>query len=202
MDRIELAKLLLTGIGLLLTFGTLIFAILKFQEEKKREFQKSFFESQLDVYLSTVDHASALNIYSIDSEEFDHHLNEYDKLFIGQMCIIEDKMVEERMVQFNQILRGYLKSKKGGSKEISDVLKSELWHFSLVLAHTCRNSSIRIWEIEEDVLGKLYNDYSKWPSEDRQRINICSDLVSGKVELNEAINEINKIIEKTQPKGS
>lgn len=201
MESIEFAKLLLTGIGLLLTFGTLIFAVLKFQEEKKREFQKSFFESQLDVYLSAVEHASALNIYSTDSEEFDHHLKEYDKLFIGQMCIIEDKLVEERMVQFNQVLRWYLKSKEDGSEMIGDILKNELWHFSLVLAHTCRNSSIRIWEIEEDVLGKLYNDYSKWPTEDRQRINICSELVNGKVEPNEAINELNKIIEKTQPKG-
>lgn len=192
----ERTKLILTGFGIILTFATLIFGISKFSKEKTREFQKTFFSTQLEIYKQAAHHASALYVYPKSSDEYKMHRSRYKNLFLGEMCIVEDKIVEKRMVQFNTILDWYDNSQE--SLEL-DILKNELWHFSLVLAHTLRNSSIETWKIEDDVLGELFNDYSKVPKEDEIRIKICSQMISGELqpelyneELNKQLNELRR----------
>ena len=189
-ETMEILKLILAAVGLIVTILTLRSGIKRFKEEKIREFQKSFFESQLEIYKKAVAQASGLNIHPRGSATFNQHLAEYGKLFIGQMCIIEDKGVEGRMVQFNQILQWYLTSK---NDKITNVLKSQLWHFSLVLAHTCRNSSIETWHIEKNVLGELFNDYSKSPLDDETRIEICEELVNRKIEPELAASRLTEL---------
>lgn len=179
IDTIELAQLLFTGVGFLLTFATLIFGILKFSEERRREFQKAFFSAQLEIYKQAVHHASAIYLHPKSSAQYQSHRSEYKNLFLGKMCIVEDRMVEQRMVQFNTILDWYDHSTD--ALELK-VLKNEIWYFSLVLAHTMRNSSVKTWKVEDDVLGELFNDYSKTPREDKLRIEVLRQMILGKIQ--------------------
>ncbi|MDH7445654.1 hypothetical protein [Aquimarina sp. 2201CG14-23] len=197
MDTIELTKLTLTGIGIILTFITLVFGISKFSEEKNREFQKTFFSAQLEIYKQAAHHSSSLYVYPKSSNEYKTHYSNYKSLFFGEMCIVEDKVVEERMVQFNIILNLYDEAEDSLQ---SSILKNELKHFSLVLAHTLRNSSIETWKIKEDVLGKLFNDYSKTPDEDKIRIEVCHKMVSGELKPELFTTELNKRLSALQPK--
>ncbi|MGH1387553.1 hypothetical protein [Kordia sp.] len=187
-------ELILTASGILLTLVTLIIGILKFSKQKKREFQKTFFSTQLEIYKQAAHHAAALYVYPKSSDEYMAHRYKYKNLFLGEMCIVEDKIVEERMVQFNTILNWYHESKKESEAAI---LKKQLKHFALVLAHTLRNSSIETWKLKNDVLGELFNDFSINIEEDKVRIKICRQMISGELtpelydkELNKQLNEL------------
>jgi hypothetical protein len=128
----------------ILAFAGFVFAIAKFAAEKQREFKKRFFEEQLRTYSEAVDNASCITLYPQDSEEYKKAVLNFKRLFWGKMCIVEDRNVESAMVKFDTSLKQY---------EFSNTEKEEnriiLQDACLVLAHTCRNSVLRTWGIND-----------------------------------------------------
>lgn len=140
--------------GQILVFAGLIFAALKFAHEKKREFQKKFFEEQLRIYSEAVDHAAILSVFDKTEEEYRDAKNNFKRLFWGKMCIIEDGKVQGKMEEFHHLLNKY--DAENDSLKY-DGLKGHLQQASVGLAHACRTSSLNIWEIDN---LKGFNDYS------------------------------------------
>lgn len=153
-------------LGEILAFAGFLFAAFKYSQEKKREFQKRFFEEQLKVYNEAVDCASIISIYNKESDEYKKATMDFRRLFWGKMCVIEDKEVEARMAQFNEALRLY---ENQLSSESQTAIKNLLRDLTLALAHACRNSSIKTWEMEYKM--ERFNDYTSQLDNNRERID-------------------------------
>ena len=144
-----------------LVFAGFIFAVLKFAQEKKREFQKRFFEEQLKIYSEAVDYASIISLYDKTEAEYKNATNNFKRLFWGKMCIVEDAEVEGKMKEFKNLLDQY-ESEDNLAK--CELIRENLQQAGLVLAHACRNSSLHTWEINYKFKG--YNDYASPKPED------------------------------------
>ncbi len=96
-------------IGEILLFISIIFAIIKYSQERKRDFQKRFFEEQLKIYSEAVSSASIISTHDKNQDEYKKAVLNFKSLYTGKMCIIEDKDVESRMIQFNRVLDVYEK---------------------------------------------------------------------------------------------
>ena len=70
-----------------LVFAGFIFAVLKFAQEKKREFQKRFFEEQLKIYSEAVDYASIISLYDKTEAEYKNATNNFKRLFWGKSAL-------------------------------------------------------------------------------------------------------------------
>jgi hypothetical protein len=142
----------------ILIFAGFIFAIIKFAVEKQREFKKRFFEEQLRTYTEVVDNASCITLYQQDSEEYKKAVLNFKRLFWGKMCIVEDRNVESAMVSFSSSLKQYESSST--DKEENKIILQDA---GLVLAHTCRNSILRTWGINDKL--EDFNNYTlKYPA--------------------------------------
>ncbi len=139
----------------ILVFVGFIFAVLKFAQEKKREFQKRFFEEQLKIYSEAVDYASVISLFDKGEDEYKNAAKNFKRLFWGKMCIVEDAEVEGEMEKFNNLLDEYDAEDNLAKCEL---IRENLQLAGLVLAHTCRNSSLHTWEINYKFKG--YNDYA------------------------------------------
>jgi Zn-dependent M32 family carboxypeptidase len=159
MEAISLSAQILVFVGL-------IFAVLKFAQEKKREFQKRFFEEQLKIYSEAVDSASSISLFDKTEDEYKVAKNNFKRLFWGKMCIVEDKYVEEKMSIFNEILDQY--DAENNPSKLNEI-KENLQQAGLALAHSCRNSSINTWNIKK---LKGFNDYSSLNSETESNANL------------------------------
>lgn len=143
----------------LLVVGGLIFAALKFAQEKKREFQKRFFEEQLRIYSEAVDYASITCVYEKTDEKYIDARNNFNRLFWGKMCIVEDRVVQKKMEHFKKLLDNY--DAENNLLKLNHIRK-KLGPASVAIAHSCRNSSIKTWELK---IAKGFNDYSSSNSE-------------------------------------
>lgn len=141
--------------GQLLVFAGLVFTILKFSREKKREFQKRFFEEQLRTYTEAVNCTATITLYNKTDAAYTQAVMDFKRLFWGKMCIVEDKEVEAKMCAFNKLLDQYDREK---DPERSSSIRGALLQAGLVLAHACRNSSLHTWEIDYQFRG--FNDYT------------------------------------------
>jgi len=159
-------------IGELLVAAGLIFGALKFSIENKRAFRKQFFEKQLAVYMEAVKAASIIATFPKDDPKTANAIADFKTLYWGQMCIIEDKEVESRMYQFNEVLKLYELTKDG--RQLS-LVQTNLEQSALVLAHTCRNSSIETWDIAYRM--DRFNDFTKDPEGDEQRIDELKKII-------------------------
>jgi hypothetical protein len=160
--------------GEVLVFASVTFAVIKYAQERKREFQKRFFEEQLRVYADAVNAASIISLYNKDAVEYKNAEMDFKRLFGGKMCIIEDEDVEKRMMQFNTVLGIY---RETSDAQLLETLKQALKHFAIVLAHTCRNSSINTWEIKYKL--ERFNDYTKDFAGDQRRVESLKNQFSG-----------------------
>jgi len=131
-------------VGATLVFSGFVFAIIKYSQEKKREFQKRFFEEQLKYYQEAVNNAAIISLYDKQDNEYKEAVLNFKRLFRGHMCIVEDKEVYDRMEQFDKLLNLY---ETAGTDHL-DKIKNQFQYFALVLAQTCRNSSISTWQIK------------------------------------------------------
>ena len=145
--------------GQVLVLAGLLFAISKFTKEKKREFQKGFFQEQLTIFGEVLDCVSNVSLYEKDTDEYKKAVDDFKRLYWGKMCLVEDQEVESGMVKFNRKLNQYTQS----SDLVSDEeIKNDLQQFGLMLAHACRDSALRIWGTKEKLEG--FNDYT-WGKE-------------------------------------
>ncbi|MEO6174037.1 MAG: hypothetical protein ABIP27_02695 [Flavobacterium circumlabens] len=137
-------------IAQLLVFIGFIFGVLKFAQEKKREFQKRFFEEQLKVFSEVIDNTAVILVYEKKDQEYNVAVKNFKRLYWGKMCLVEDKEVEAKMCNFSNLLDIYNESD-------SKALKSDLKKAQLNLAHTFRNSFLNTWKVKNDI--KNLNNY-------------------------------------------
>ena len=159
-------------LGEILVAAGLIIAAIKFSIENKRAFRKQFFEKQLAIYMEAVEVASIISTYPKDHPKSQEAISGFKTLYWGQMCIIEDKDVESRMYQFNEVLKLYELAQKEAHIQ---AVQKELKQFALILAHTCRNSSIETWEIEYRM--DRFNDFTTNIEGDKQKIEELKQLI-------------------------
>jgi hypothetical protein len=151
--------------GEVLVFASIIFAVIKYVQERKREFQKRFFEEQLKVYSEAVNAASIISLSNKDETEYKNAEMDFKRLYWGKMCMIEDKDVEGRMRQFNDVLDIYRTTSEVG---LLEKLQEQLKLSARALAHTCRDSSINTWEINYKL--KRFNSATTDFHEDQKRV--------------------------------
>lgn len=142
-------------LGQILVFAGLIFAVIKFAKEKQREFKKRFFEEQLKVFTDAVDFAAIISLHDKNEDEYIMAAKNFNRLYWGKMCIVEDQEVEAEMVKFKRLLDEY---NKENDRSRLEGIKAQLQQAALRLAHTCRNTTLQTWEIKSKLEG--YNDYT------------------------------------------
>jgi hypothetical protein len=138
-----------------LLFSGFIFGVIKYSMEKKKDFQRRFFEEQLKVYSEAVDCAAIIPLYDKTEAEYKKAIINFRRLYWGKMCIVEDKKVEAAMFKFNLLLDQY---DKENDKTENILINKNIQKAGLTLAHACRNSCLNTWGINTDFKG--YNDYT------------------------------------------
>lgn len=142
-------------LGQALTTAGFLFVVFKYIKEKQREFKKRFFEEQLKIFTEAVDYASCIPLYDKDTTEYRNAVLNFRRLFWGKMCVVEDRDVESKMINFNRLLEQY---ETTSDIENREKIRESLQQAGLTLAHTCRNSTLHTWGVSDKLKG--YNDYS------------------------------------------
>ena len=112
------------------------------KEQNLNNFQNSFWKKQLELYVQATSYAAELTQYEQDSKEYRMSRKGFYTLFWGPMSIVEDFHVKEAMEDYSDQLIKYEQSQ---SKKDLRVLQQK----SFQLARTCRESSIRRWDLKE-----------------------------------------------------
>lgn len=117
------------------------------QREENKElnlnnFQNSFWEKQLELYIQASSYAAELTQYELNSKQYLESRIGFYKLFWGPMSIVEDVQVKDAMESFSSQLAKYENSKS--AKDLGDLQQK-----SFQLARTCRESSIKRWGLKE-----------------------------------------------------
>jgi len=125
-----------------------------------REYQKSFYEAQMEVYAEAVSATSIIATAEPSSPDYVDNRKKFLQLFWGRMSMFEDKCVEARMVEFRRLLIKF--EQKDFSPEIlqdpcsparceiDTVTQVTLKFASLRLAHQCRIYTIKTWQQEKE----------------------------------------------------
>ena len=117
------------------------------QREESKEininnFQNAFWQKQLELYIEVSTIAAELTQFELDSKEYSLARKGFFKLFWGPMSIVEDSQVKKAMEGYSSQLSIYENTR---SKVDLDMLKQK----SFQLARTCRESSIKRWDLKE-----------------------------------------------------
>jgi hypothetical protein len=105
-------------------------------------FQNSFWKKQLELYVKASSYAAELTQFELNSEKYMEARKGFYTLFWGPMSIVEDLPVKKAMERYSSQLINYENSKSNEDLE-------KLQQQSFQLARTCRESSIKRWELKE-----------------------------------------------------
>ena len=108
------------------------------QQQTAKEFRKSFYEKQLQYYAEAAEATATLATEEISTVDYKQAKKDFYRLFWGRLSIVEDKTVEARMVQFNNLLESY-------EQPGTDITRDELKQASLKLAHAASIYTINVW---------------------------------------------------------
>jgi len=100
------------------------------------DFQRTLWKEQLDTYREISKLAGQIAAHDGDSARFKQLVNEFHTLYWGTMILIEDVLVEEKLVEFNVEIRDYLTGRSQPER-----LKTRAKR----LVEACRESSEREW---------------------------------------------------------
>lgn len=148
-------KYLIDLFGQLLVFATLLFAIIRYLGEKKRDFRKRFFEEQLAIFTEAVDYASVISAHGKQHDKYKDAVFNFKRLYWGKMCLVEDILVESDMVGFYNCLNSYDKNDNDSTGDEEKMM--ELQGLALKLAHQCHDSSMHTWGIKYGM--EKFKDY-------------------------------------------
>lgn len=144
-----------------IAFG-IIFSILQYRAnsrqerfEAAREYQKSFYQAQMNVYTEAVNAAAIISTNAPNSESYQQGRSKFLELFWGRMSMFEDKCVEAKMIAFRRLLVKYENSDTSlisyidpctrDTTTVRSVRQFDLQQASLRLAHQCRIYTIKTW---------------------------------------------------------
>ena len=163
-ERIELLVKIVTVVSIVVgVYSTLRQFSINVENQRvaaAREYQKSFYQAQMDVYAEAVSATSQLATTTPASDAYNEARRRFLQLFWGRMSMFEDKCVESRMVEFRRLLIKF--EQQDFSKErfvnpcspnpsapdvcvIDTVTQVLLKLASLRLAHQCRIYTIKTW---------------------------------------------------------
>ncbi len=134
--------------ALAVTVGIII-GLWQYEATTERQFKEKFWEQQLNLYLEASKAAATLaTIPKIEEDpikklERDKAQTRFWQLYYGELALIEDKDVEQAMIEFGNCLRQY---------EIDNCDPHELRGKSLKLASMCRQSIGKSWRLRLDRL--------------------------------------------------
>jgi len=126
---------------------TLVEKQIQSQREENKElnlnnFQNSFWKKQLELYVQASSSAAELTQYEITSAKYKESRKNFYTLFWGPMSIVEDSQVKSAMEDFSSQLNKYETSTS--EEDLEDLMQ-----MSFRLARTCRESSIKRWDLKE-----------------------------------------------------
>ena len=124
-----------------------IIGIWKYSDTVEKEFRKPFWEQQVALYFDATSAASTL-ASSLDSTALFKAKEKFYELYYGPLAVVEDTEVEAAMVRFDRCLQAL---------ETGSCTRTELKNLSLALAHSCRESIGRAWELDLSKLEGKYN---------------------------------------------
>jgi hypothetical protein len=131
--------------------ATFLWGAYTYYVTRDHDFKKEFYYYQTKYYTETSEVASLISLADdLHHPEITKARNRFWQLYLGPMCLVEDDSVEKGMIRFGQLLR---KCEIGEIKNI-DTLQS----YSLSLAHYCRESLGKSWQID---LANLKGKYNK-----------------------------------------
>ncbi|EDP96480.1 hypothetical protein U8527_10220 [Kordia algicida OT-1] len=104
-------------------------------------FQNSFWQKQLDLYVKVTTAAAELTQFELNSESYKNSRKNFYTYFWGPMSIVEDSNVKKAMENFSESLLNY-------ESNVSKTSLRNLENHSYQLAQTCRNSSIKRWDLK------------------------------------------------------
>ena len=158
-DRVDGPLKLIQGLSIAVG---ILFTLLQYMSnseheraEAARDFQKTFYEEQMNIYSEAVNSTAVISTAVPQSKEYGDARAKFLELFWGRMSMFEDKCVEAKMVEFRKLL---IKFEQNDYSPVlfEDPCNTEqcpydtvdqvvLKKASLRLAHQCRLYTIRTW---------------------------------------------------------
>lgn len=149
-----------------IAFG-ILFSILQYRANSRqeryealREYQKSFYQAQMNVYTEAVNAAAVISTAPPGSEAFLQGRSKFLELFWGRMSMFEDKCVEAKMIAFRRLLMKfenndnalvtYIDPCTSDTTKVEEVDQFDLQQASIRLAHQCRIYTIKTWLPESE----------------------------------------------------
>jgi hypothetical protein len=163
-DSFRLWQIITTILGSILVLVGLVLTIIHFNKKQQGQlillekqiqsqraenkelnlnnFQNSFWEKQLELYIQASSSAATLTQFEIASSQYKESRATFYTLFWGPMSVVEDLEVKRAMEGFSNQLLEY---EAAATKRNLDNLSQK----SFQLARTCRESSIKRWGLKE-----------------------------------------------------
>jgi hypothetical protein len=163
--KIKRYTLWVTAGGFLLTVATLWFNFYQLRKQQEKDFQLEFWKSRLELYKDACQTASTLATSEKGSDEYKKAFDHFRQLFWGALCIVESRQVETAMINFNYGLTNpkgqndpgqndlEQKPKEQYGKEQNDREHHRIEDLSYDLAHTCRDSLRKAFNLTDADLG-------------------------------------------------
>jgi hypothetical protein len=161
-DSRNLCELLIKAVGPLLVLAGLVFGVIQFQltaerdrsardeqykhtiEEAKREAKKPFYEQQLALYLEATNVTARIST-PLSDDDRQAAMARFWQLYWGPLALVESQDVAKAMVAFKNVLVD--PGLTGADRKI------RLQDASINLAHQCRDSLVKSWDVDLPRLG-------------------------------------------------
>lgn len=103
-------------ISSIITVGGFIWGIITFQTEQRvnetLEFRRKLWEKRLDTYNKLSEITGKLIVYRNNEQAFDSLQERFDFLYYSSMVMVEDTLVEDRMISFSNAIKDYKEKRK------------------------------------------------------------------------------------------
>lgn len=124
----------LAPLGALAVFA---WGVYQFYRSNELSFRKPYWEKQLQLYEQATS-AAALLASSEDEAAWQAALQDFWRLYLGPLCLVEDRAVEQAMVEMGALL---------GEASFATAEREALQNAALTLAVACRESVRRDWRM-------------------------------------------------------
>lgn len=154
--KVDIETLIKVG-GISLTLVTLLIGIYQYKEGLDREFRKSFYSQQIEVYNELLDICSRISSYDVDSVNTVNFLqieNKLKEIYYGRLNIYQNEIVEIKTSDFVLALERFKRDDDSDEFIDNDVMR----YLSFQIAQACRHSLANTFNIE---LNNLKFDTSK-----------------------------------------
>jgi hypothetical protein len=134
----------LTYLPQLIALAAFVFGIYQYYRSNELTYRKPYWEKQLALYLEAT--STAATLASTDDEAaWNDARNNFWRLYLGPLCMVENAAVESAMVEFGIAL---------DDAAIDFESRAKLADLSLNLAMACRKSIRTDWKVQMEDLQR------------------------------------------------